>query len=231
MERIFKGTLSARDLNEYYYIFVIKVRKMLKEFFDTDKISLKVGRILAKLPITPNQWTLISLVPAVIGFYFAMEKMIIEAFFSFLVAGVLDGVDGGVARAKGCVTKFGAFLDGSIDRIVDFLLIFSFLFFELKSEFLMPIEYWIVVLAYFCLMPTFEVAYANHRQAVKDPNEKVIWRIMHRTEIYPMLLLAMLLANFSKSLCFWVLILTTILCIITTVQTIVLTYIKSRRYR
>lgn len=202
---------------------------MLKEFFDTDKISIRVGRILSRIPITPNQWTLISLFPALIGFYLAMEKNVLGAFFSFLVAGLIDGVDGGVARFKGSVTKFGAFLDGSIDRIVDFLFIFSFLFFNIKSEFLMPIEYWIVFLAYFCLMPTFEVAYANHRQAVKDPHEKVIWRIMHRTEIYPMLLLAMLLANFSKSASFLVLVITTILCIITTIQTIVLTYLKSKK--
>lgn len=203
---------------------------MLKEFFDTDKISLRVGRVLGKLPITPNQWTMLSLIPSLLGFYFAIERNILQAFFFFLLAGLLDGIDGGVARFKGNVTRFGAFLDGSIDRVVDFLLIFSFLFFGIESNFLMPLEYWIVVLAYFCLMPTFEVAYANHRKAVDDPEEKVIWRIMHRTEIYPMLLLAMLLANFSKSASFFVLVLTTILCIITTMQTIILTYIKSKSF-
>lgn len=202
---------------------------MLKEFFDTDRISLKVGRIFSKLPLTPNQWTLISIIPAFFGFYFAIERKILEAFFSFLFAGLLDGIDGGVARFKGNVTNFGAFLDGSLDRIVDFLLIFSFLFLDLESSLLMPTEYWITILAYFCLMPTFEVAYANHRKAVDDPNEKVIWRIMHRTEIYPMLLLTLLLARFSKKASFLVLVATTILCIITTVQTIILTYIKSKK--
>mgnify|MGYP001773365912 CR=1 FL=1 len=203
---------------------------MLKEFFDADKISRPLGRIFSKIPLTPNQWTIISLIPAFIGFYFAMEKSIFLAFLFFAIAGICDGIDGAVARVKGNVTKFGAFLDGSLDRIVDFLLIFSFLFFDLESRFLIPIEYWIVTLAYFCLMPTFEVAYANHRQAVPDPEEKKIWRIMHRTEIYPMLLLAMLLAMFSKNACVSLLIITTILCIITTIQTILLTYIKSKKY-
>lgn len=204
---------------------------MLKEFFDTDKISIKLGRIFSKIPLTPNQWTIISLLPAIIGFYFALKGKILYSFFSFMIAGILDGIDGGVAKFKGNATHFGAFLDGSIDRIVDFLLIFSFLYLDLKSTFLMPIEYWIVTLAYFCLMPTFEVAYANHRKAVKDPYEKVIWRLMHRTEIYPMLLLSLILAEFSKSISFLILVITTILCIITTFQTIVLTYIKSKKYR
>jgi len=201
---------------------------MLKEFFDTDKISLKIGRILSKLPISPNQWTLISLIPAIIGFIFAIYKNAFYSFLSFAIAGILDGIDGGVARFKGKVTNFGAFLDGSIDRIVDFLLIFSFLFFELPSK-IFSFNYWVVIGAYFCLMPTFEVAYANHRKAVNDPEEKKIWRILHRTEMYPLFCLSLLLIEFSKDLASWLFIITTVLSIITTIQTIILTYIKSKR--
>ena len=33
-------------------------------------------------------------------------------------------------------------------------------------------------------MPSFTVAYANHRGAVNDDNETLIWRIMNRGEMF-----------------------------------------------
>lgn len=202
---------------------------MLKEFFNTDKISLPIGKFFSIFPLTPNQWTLISLIPAILGFYFATQKEIILSFIFFTLAGLCDSIDGGIARFKGGVTKFGAFLDGSIDRLVDFLLIFSFLFLKLPSVWLIPIESWLVATAFFCLMPTFEVAYANHRQAVIDPDEKKIWRILHRTEMYPLFLIALISAYFSPTFASWVLIVTTILSFATSIQTIILTYLKSQK--
>jgi len=201
---------------------------MIKEFFNTDKISLPLGKFFSKLPFSPNQWTLFSLLPAIIGFYFALQKNIILAFIFFSLAGLADSIDGGVARYKKISTRFGAFLDGSIDRFVDFLLIFSFLFLGLPVVWLFPMEYWLVATAFFCLMPTFEVAYANHRQAVSDPEEKKIWRILHRTEMYPLFLLALIFANFWPIVSSRTIIITTILSFITSIQTIILTYIKSK---
>jgi CDP-diacylglycerol--glycerol-3-phosphate 3-phosphatidyltransferase len=37
----------------------------------------------------------------------------------FLVSGIVDTLDGGVARAKGQVTRFGAFYDSTLDRVGD----------------------------------------------------------------------------------------------------------------
>lgn len=202
---------------------------MLKEFFNTDKISIPIGRFFSFFPLTPNQWTLISLFPALFGFYFAVQKNFFLAFVFFTLAGLCDSIDGGIARYKGGVTKFGAFLDGSIDRLVDFLLIFSFLFLKLPSVWLMPIEYWLVATSFFCLMPTFEVAYANHRKAVNDPDEKKIWRILHRTEMYPLFLLVLIGAYFSPLFSSWLIIFITVLSFITSIQTIILTYIKSKK--
>lgn len=203
---------------------------MIKEFFNTDKISLPIGKFFSRFPLTPNQWSLVSVLPAIIGFYFAFQKNIILSFLFFTLAGACDSIDGGVARFKGGTTKFGAFLDGSMDRLVDFLLIFSFLFFNLPFVWLWPMEYWLVATAFFCLMPTFEVAYANHRGAVPDPQEKIIWRILHRTEMYPLFLIALISIKFSPLSASWILIFTTILSFLTSIQTILLTYIKSKEY-
>jgi uncharacterized protein YhhL (DUF1145 family) len=79
-------------------------------------------------------------------------------------------------------------------------------------------------------MPTFEVAYANHRGTVPDPTEKEIWRILHRVEMYPLFLLVILLAYFNPQLAIYVLVFTTVMSFITSIQTIILTYIKSKNY-
>jgi CDP-diacylglycerol--glycerol-3-phosphate 3-phosphatidyltransferase len=202
---------------------------MIKEFLNTDKISIPIGRFFSRFPITPNQWSLISVLPAVVGLYCAYADKIILAFIFFILSGLMDGIDGGIARYRGTSTRFGAFLDGSMDRIVDFLIIFSFLFLNLP-DFLMPVEYWLVATTFFCLMPTFEVAYANHRGAVPDPTEKEIWRILHRAEMYPLFLLVILLSCFSPQVATYVLVFTTVMSFVTSIQTIVLTYIKSRKY-
>jgi len=41
---------------------------MIKEKFDTDKIMRHFVRFIKIFPLTPNQWTLFSVIPAIIGF-------------------------------------------------------------------------------------------------------------------------------------------------------------------
>jgi hypothetical protein len=84
--------------------------------------------------------------------------------------------------------------------------------------------------SYFALMPTFIVAYANHRRAVPDPTEKIIWRILHRTEMYPLFVIALITAMFSMDWAMYFIVFTTVFSIITTFQTIYLTAVKSKNY-
>lgn len=202
---------------------------MIKEFLNPDRVTLGIGRIAAKISPVPNIWTIISFLPAIIGFYFIWQNNILWGFIFFLLAGLLDLIDGAVARTQNRSTYLGAFLDGTLDRLVDFLLIFSLLFLALP-DFLFPISWWVVIAAYFALMPTFIVAYANHRLAVPDPTEKVIWRILHRTEMYPLFLLVLLVALFSLQPATYLLVFTAVFSIITTVQTIVLVIQRSKNY-
>lgn len=202
---------------------------MIKEFLNPDRFTLKIGRIAAKISPHPNIWTVISFLPAVLGFYFVWQSNILGGFIFFTLAGLLDSVDGAIARSQGKSTYLGAFLDGTTDRFVDFLLVFSFLFLELPDVFF-PISWWIVIAAYFALMPTFTVAYANHRKAVPDPTEKIIWRILHRSEMYPLFLITLFVALFNLEISAYVLIFTTLLSIVTTFQTIILVIKKSKNY-
>lgn len=85
---------------------------MLKEFFNTDKISIPVGKFFSHLPFSPNQLSIISVLIAIAGLYFAIQKEIILAFVFFLFAGLCDTIDGGLARYAHKESNFGAFLDG-----------------------------------------------------------------------------------------------------------------------
>jgi CDP-diacylglycerol--glycerol-3-phosphate 3-phosphatidyltransferase len=73
-------------------------------------------RIFAKTPLTPNGIT-------VIGFLlnFPVAYVLANGWFFWgglliLFAGVFDMLDGALAKITGRVTKFGAFLDSSMDR-------------------------------------------------------------------------------------------------------------------
>lgn len=202
---------------------------MIKEFLNPDRLTLGLGRYAAKISPRPNVWTVVSFIPAILGIALIAWGNIFWGIIMFILAGAMDAIDGAVARSQNRTTHFGAFLDGTLDRLVDFLLIFSFLFLDLP-DFFIPISWWIVIAAYFALMPTFIVAYANHRQAVPDPTEKIIWRILHRTEMYPLFVIGLIVAMFSLTWAMYIVVFTTVLSIITTFQTIYLTAKKSKNY-
>jgi phosphatidylglycerophosphate synthase len=202
---------------------------MIKEFLNPDRFTLGMGRLAAKITPRPNVWTLISFFPAIFGFIFVAMGDVLSGIIMFILAGMMDSIDGAVARSQNRTTYLGAFLDGTTDRFVDFLLIFSFLFLDLP-DFFMPFSWWIVIAGYFALMPTFIVAYANHRLAVPDPTEKIIWRILHRTEMYPLFVIALITEVFSMDWAMYIIVFTTVFSVITTFQTIYLTIKKSKNY-
>jgi len=201
---------------------------MIKEFGNLDRIMLKLARHVSKLPVSPNQWTLISIMPAIAGFFLVIYGNFLAAFVAFLVSGGIDGIDGAVSRYRGTSSALGAFIDGTIDRFVDFIIIFSFLFMGLP-DFLIPVSWWVAIAAYWALVPTFIVAYANHREAVNDPKEKVVWRIFHRVEMYALWLLALLVVTISPQWALYILVFTAVLSVITAFQSFALAIIKSRQ--
>ena len=81
-----------------------------------------VVRGLVRLGVTANLLTLGGLVLAGVGgYWFARGHFTTGALWA--IAGSLaDAMDGAVARARGEVTAFGAFLDSVVDRVSDTLL-------------------------------------------------------------------------------------------------------------
>ncbi len=84
-----------------------------------DRIVVRLGVVFQRLPFTPNQVTLMSAAVGVAaGILFIFDQWLAGA-ISVFASMVLDGLDGEVARRKNMKSKYGAFLDTMLDRVVD----------------------------------------------------------------------------------------------------------------
>jgi len=80
---------------------------------------VRLGVVFERLPFTPNQVTLMSAAVGVAaGILFIFDQWLAGA-ISVFASMVLDGLDGEVARRKNMKSKYGAFLDTMMDRVVD----------------------------------------------------------------------------------------------------------------
>lgn len=77
---------------------------------------IHVGRAIARLGLTPNQLTVIGvLLNVAVAAVIATDHPRLGGLF-LLVASAFDMLDGAVARATETVSKFGGFLDSTLDR-------------------------------------------------------------------------------------------------------------------
>ena len=87
-------------------------------------MSVPFSRVLAQLPITPNQVTYFTLLVALVGAYYFGQggywEMILGAVLT-QVSSILDGNDGELARLKIQDSDFGTWLDTLCDYVSYFL--------------------------------------------------------------------------------------------------------------
>jgi len=145
---------------------------MLKANLKSEQTD-RLVRGLAALGLSPNGWTLLSLVPALAGLYALATSHLIAGLVLFIISGFIDMVDGAVARVTGQATVRGAFIDGVVDRYVEIMLYLGLMIYLGPGEFLgLARDIWFVLLVFGALMTTFTRAYADHRGVVKDPAEQ-----------------------------------------------------------
>lgn len=96
---------------------------MLTKFRDVyERISISFGRASLKLHLSPDAWTIFSLVSALVAALLIMEGKFIMGALMVLVMNLGDMMDGATARAGGIGTKFGTVFDHVSDRYGEFLL-------------------------------------------------------------------------------------------------------------
>lgn len=85
-------------------------------------LSAMLGRVasaLARTGVTPNGMTLMSLAPACLSGVLAAYGALGWAAVLLILSGVFDMLDGPLARATGTVSRYGALLDSTVDRVTD----------------------------------------------------------------------------------------------------------------
>jgi len=200
---------------------------MQKDWFDKPILLNTIGKTFKFL--SPNTWTTISFVLAVLGFIAVMVQALYLGMVLFILSGLGDWIDGKVARYTGQSSTLGAFWDGLIDRFVDALLIACYFFLELPAPDRI-VGILLFVLLFGVLLPPFIVAYANHRGAVPDPNERVIWRFAFRFEYIIPLVVGIYINPVNSQISYILLWVTLVLMVATVIQSTILVFIKARDY-
>jgi CDP-diacylglycerol--glycerol-3-phosphate 3-phosphatidyltransferase len=129
-----------------------------------------VAQLFAATGIGPNALTVLGLV------FVLLISAVIAAGYEALggalaiLATAFDAVDGSLARMTGKVTKFGAFLDSTLDRWAD-----AALFFAIIIRGLMLRSDWMVILAALALIGSLLVSYTRARAEGLGANIKDGW--------------------------------------------------------
>jgi len=89
-------------------------------------LSIKVGLVFSKAGLTPNQYTLLTLILAIITFFFLTQEIFIVAAAFMILAAFFDFVDGSVARVRSMASRKGAYIDTVMDRYVEVIIYLGF---------------------------------------------------------------------------------------------------------
>ena len=84
-------------------------------------------KLLARTPVTPNTITWLGFLITVGAAALVVTGNLFAAGFVVLFAGIFDMLDGALARITNRVTRFGAVLDSTLDRLSEAVLLLSIL--------------------------------------------------------------------------------------------------------
>lgn len=105
-------------------VSLVRFRRTISCYF-----AYPIIKLLARTPITPNSLTLLSFAVATGAALLIVINNFVAAGFVVLVAGLLDILDGALARHTNRVTRFGAVLDSTLDRFAEGVVLLGILFY------------------------------------------------------------------------------------------------------
>ena len=152
----------------------------------------KVGKIFSKLPLSPNQWTSLSLIVAVISAYFIFQNNYICAAIFFAIAALCDIIDGAVARFRNVVSSKGGHIDNIADRYVEFIIILGLMFASLPLYYI-DSRVWLLILLFGSMMTTYAKA-----SAAEKMNKQIKGGLLERGERMILLFIGIVFASFSN---------------------------------
>jgi phosphatidylglycerophosphate synthase len=114
--------------------------------------------IISKTPLVGKNPNIISILASLVGLvsaYYFMQGRSATGGFILLLSGILDTLDGTVARLGERDSKFGATLDSTLDRYVE-MFVFMGIIYHFKDT---PMFFW----AFLALMGSLMVSYVRAR--------------------------------------------------------------------
>ncbi|MGH2479973.1 MAG: CDP-alcohol phosphatidyltransferase family protein, partial [Ktedonobacteraceae bacterium] len=129
-----------------------------------------IMRPLARLGIDPNVITLLGLLLSVVTAVVIGSGFIRAGGALVLFAGIFDMFDGAMARVCNAATTFGAFLDSTLDRYSESIILGGLLYYALQSpglhEAVWPWaneQQWMIMLLFVAAVGSLLVSYAKAR--------------------------------------------------------------------
>ncbi|NPA33165.1 MAG: CDP-alcohol phosphatidyltransferase family protein [Aquificae bacterium] len=141
---------------------------------------------IQRLGVSPSLVTLLGLLLIVLGSVFLYAGYRILAFFLLALGALADSIDGSLARRSGRESRFGAFLDSTVDRLADASPIVA-----LGLRFASSGEVFSVFLAFLALVFSCSVSYARAR--AEGLGAGALGGLFERTERWVILLGGILL--------------------------------------
>jgi CDP-diacylglycerol--glycerol-3-phosphate 3-phosphatidyltransferase len=125
---------------------------------------------LAGLGISPNLLTALGLILSMVTALVLAQGAIFLGGWLVLFAGIFDMLDGAMARVRNAATPFGAFLDSTLDRFSESIVLLGLLFYALTRpdmhDLLWPWpseQAWVITLIFLALMGSLMVSYTKAR--------------------------------------------------------------------
>ncbi|MGQ3354624.1 MAG: CDP-alcohol phosphatidyltransferase family protein [Phreatobacter sp.] len=151
----------------------------------------KVASVLARTGVTPNTLTLLSLLPALVSGVLAAYGAFGWATLLLLLSGVFDMLDGPLARSTGTVSRYGALLDSTVDRLTDAAPLLGLTVFYATSG-------WMAVVPAFTLLAAYTVSYVRARCEGLKVQLPPLW--MRRGDRMVLIAVSLLLGVFSPAI-------------------------------
>jgi CDP-diacylglycerol--glycerol-3-phosphate 3-phosphatidyltransferase len=115
-------------------------------------------RLVARTGITPNGITLLGFAGICVAAGLAGARQWVAASLVFIASGLVDSLDGQLARYQGRVTRFGGFLDSTLDRLAEAVILGA-----VGITFAADGREWALAAAFAALSGSFLVSYARAR--------------------------------------------------------------------
>lgn len=182
--------------------------------------SRPIAGLLARTPLTPNFLTWFGFLLVLGAAWLIAAGYPFAGGWAVLGASLFDTLDGALARLTNRVTKFGAFLDSTLDRLADAAILFAIIILGLQDG-----SSATVLLACLALIGSLLVSYARARAEAVDLKGEV--GILTRAERIGLLVLGLLLNQIDYALIV-ILGIVTVLSFVTVAQRIIFVWQQTR---